>query len=122
MPVYHFKCECGNEFEKMVAQTPGFYQWCKHCNALTTWEIIKDLHAEYYNERICTVCLGSLVKPPIPESERIPVQKKDVTEPCPVCGKAAEHILRLREPVSHDGTGPTTQGGSVTFRFNYMEP
>ncbi len=105
MPALQFRCECGNEFEKIVTNKHTISKWCKHCSSLTVWEEIKDTHDRYYKETVCSRCLGNEHKPPL-ETPLAPPPQENTEAECPACGKMAPHILVAK----------------FSCRFNYMEP
>jgi hypothetical protein len=116
MPIFQFKCSCGNEFEKIVPAHQELYKWCYHCDHLTTWETIRDPHSTLYKELVCTDCLGNEHVAPL-LSPTGPRDEESVTATCEVCGGQAVHILciepRGKDDVSHS---------SVRFHFNYLSP
>src|SRR5208337_2577399 len=120
MPVFTFKCECGNEFDKIVTNKHTLSKWCKHCNELTVWEEIKDPHDIYYKETVCSQCLGNQHKPPL-ETPLAPPPQENTEAECPACGKMAPHVLAVATYGS-TATGPNTYCSSLGFRFNYQEP
>lgn len=120
MPMFVFRCECGNQFEKIVVPKHQLSKWCKHCDALTNWEEIKDPHDIYYKELVCSVCLGNQHKPPV-QNNAPPVPEARLSERCPVCGKDAEHVLAI-DTYGSTATGPNMYCSSLGFRFNYQEP
>jgi hypothetical protein len=118
MPMLQFKCLCGQEFEKIIKAKQAHYKWCKHCDRLTQWRIIDDSHHPAYKETVCQDCLGNGHMLPV-LSPNGPVLEESITEPCPVCGQAAEHVLRIEARGHHGGT-QTVGDSSVRFHFNYL--
>src|SRR5208282_6397794 len=116
MPMYQFKCECGNEFEQIVPSNPGLFKWCKTCDQLTRWvrnnerELVCDSCAKHKNQD------GSAM-----QDDRS-IQKSAFVEPegnktaiCPSCGQQAEHVLKV-EYHGKENIGSS----SIRFHFNYL--
>lgn len=120
MPVLQFKCECGEEFEKILPSHQELHKWCRHCDKLTIWIVIRDPQHELYKEKVCSSCLGNQHHAPLlsPADSKSP---EGITEACPVCGKQAEHVLRVERRGTRSG-GPGVGDSSVRFNFNYLSP
>lgn len=119
MPMLAFKCECGHEFEKIVAAKQALYKWCKHCDSLTTWSTINEAHHIHYKEEVCSRCNGN--SHILPTTKNKKVHEKILREDCPKCGGHADHVVRIERRGSHTG-GPTVSDSSVRFNFNYLSP
>jgi hypothetical protein len=117
MPMLQFVCDCGNEFEKIVPAKKELYKWCNHCNELTVWKVIIEPTLENHKEQVCSSCLGNKHVPPVLSNEVHGVE--EIVEPCPVCGKAAHHVIRVETRGSRSG-GPGVSDSSVRFHFNYL--
>lgn len=109
MPIYHFKCECGNEFERFINIEGGFYKWCRACENLTQWIVVEDKSSELCGEKVCVVCFMGAAPP-----------EKTITQECPQCQKQADHILHY-ETHKRKG-GSTVADSSLRFHFDYFEP
>lgn len=120
MPVFTFRCECGNEFDKIVKNEKELWKWCKHCDNLTKWIEIRDPHSIYYKEVVCGDCMGNQNIVPVPPADG-PKVEQTVVAICPSCGKEAPHVLAIATYGS-TCTGPNMYCSSLGFRFNYQEP
>jgi ssDNA-binding Zn-finger/Zn-ribbon topoisomerase 1 len=120
MPMYQFRCPDGHEFEKIVPARHKIMKWCKHCNELTEWTKISEVHSQFYAQKVCSICLGSDTVPPMPGKHTLVVEE-DVSLPCPECGHLAEHVLRIEKRGSH-GPETTVADSSVRFHFNWLSP
>lgn len=114
MPMLQFKCQCGHEFEQIAKAQHEIHKWCNHCDRLTIWKRQDDPEAEGYRQLICSDCFGNqhlLPSLPTPSTKT----ETGFTATCPVCGKPAEHVLRVetrgKKDISHS---------SIRFHFNYL--
>lgn len=118
MPMYAFLCSNGHEFEAIVSVKASISKWCKYCDQLTQWETVNGLHSPHYKENVCTNCHGNEhIVPVLPVGS--PQVEESVTKECPICGKLAEHVLRVEERGGENAMHPAS---SISFRLNYMEP
>jgi hypothetical protein len=114
MPMLQFKCQCGHEFEKIIKPRHEIHKWCIHCDRLTMWKEIDDPHSELYRQKVCMDCLGNQHVSPVLPTPRTK-NETNFAEVCPVCGKLAEHVLRIetrgKQDIGHS---------SIRFHFNYL--
>lgn len=120
MPIYQFKCDNDHEFEKLMQARNELHKWCTHCNRLTEWNQILELHHEHYKQTVCSECLGNKHIPPSKSTKDLKA-KKEIQTTCPECGAKATHILRL-EVRGRSVGGPGVGDSSVRFHFNYLGP
>jgi len=114
MPMLAFKCECGNEFEKIMPAHQELHKWCKHCDKLTIWKVIDA-------NKVCSICMGNEHLVPVPPADRVYVAE-NIQEACPACGRLSPHVLKIEKRGFHKGTGALANDSSVAFRFNYLAP
>lgn len=118
MPMFQFKCECGNEFEKLIYNAKKeLHKWCKHCDKLTEWMTLLEPHDENYKADVCSLCLGNKYIVPIQSPESFQEPKLLVCL-CPSCGKEAPQVVKIEVRGTHSG-GPNNLDHSVRFHFDY---